>query len=547
MTGDRAYETAKQTTADNSQVADDPQVAKDPQAEVVRLLSDPATHGGQGVRRIDTHASSVFLTDTRAYKLKRAVSYPYLDFGTLAKRADAVAAELRLNRRTAPKLYLGARPIVRAADGTPALGELQADGPDSDRVTGPLIDWLVELKRFDEAGLMDRVAADGRLNAATVDRLADAVADLHARAEPAETAGGADSLAQVIHENAQQFAGSPDLFPPAEVEDLTTRSRTALQAVRALLDRRAEQGCVRRCHGDLHLGNVVLIDGQPTLFDAIEFNRQIAEIDTLFDLAFLLMDLDRRGLRWAANRVLNRYYRAREDLDALAALPLYLSLRAGIRAHVAAAARATQRDADARAAKQAEARDLFAAARAYLDPAPARLIAVGGVSGSGKTTIARRIAPEIGRPPGALVVRSDVERKRLFGVAETERLPERAYQGKVNAEVYTAMLNRAAAALAAGQSAIVEATFLDRSSRADARKTAEAAGAPFQGIWLSAPEATLKARVDARTGDASDATSEVVEGQLTRAPRGEIAWPQVDADGTPETVTARALGLLGDG
>jgi len=533
-------------TADAENEADETAApADDPQAEAIRLLEDPSTHDGHPVRRIDTHASLVFLTPERAYKLKRAVAYPYLDFGTLEKRRDAVAAELRLNRRTAPDIYLGARPVVRGDDGAPALGARQPDGPDPAGVAGPVLDWLVELKRFDEAGLMDRVAADGRLDAVTVDRLADAVAGLHARAEPAERSGGADSLGVVIDENAGQLAEFPDLFSPDEVAALTRQSRTALEAVRGLMDRRAAAGWVRRCHGDLHLGNVVLIDGQPTLFDAIEFNREIAEIDTLFDLAFLLMDLDRRGLRWAANRLLNRYYRTRGDLDALAALPLCLSLRAGIRAHVAATARATQSDPDSRAAKAAEARDLFAAARGYLDPAPARLVAVGGLSGSGKTTIARRVAPEIGRPPGALLVRSDVERKRLFGVAETERLPERAYRGKVNADVYRAMLDRAAAALSAGQSAIVEATFLDRSSRSDARKTAEAAGVPFQAVWLSAPEETLKTRVDARTGDASDATSDVVDGQLTRAPRGAIAWPEVDAADTPDAVSDRVLAALG--
>ena len=342
----------------------------DAQAETVRLLEDPATHGGQGVRRIDTHASAVFLTDTRAYKLKRAVTYPYLDFATLAKRRQAVAAELRLNRRTAPDLYLGARPVVRTGDGRLALGDLQVDGPDPDAVAGTLVDWLVELARFDEDGLLDRVAADGRLDASTVDRLADAVADLHARAEPASEPGGAQSLALVIEENAQQFAEAPDLFPPEEVDALTARTRSALETVRELMDQRAAAGCVRRCHGDLHLGNVVLIDGRPTLFDAIEFNRQIAEIDTLFDLAFLLMDLDRRGLGWAANRLLNRYYRARGDLNALAALPLCLSLRAGIRAHVAASARAAQADAHGRAAKEREARTLFAPPGTTWTPRP---------------------------------------------------------------------------------------------------------------------------------------------------------------------------------
>jgi hypothetical protein len=516
----------------------------DPQAAVAALLADPATHDGAQVRRIDTHASMVFLAGSRAFKVKRAVTYPYLDFGTLEQRAEACAAELRLNRRTAPGLYPGVRPVERAPGGGLRLGALQPDGPDPDSADGEVVEWAVELVRFDEQGLLDRVAEAGALDAQTADRLADAVADLHARAEPARDPAGADALGWVVEENAQQMAGHPDLFAHDRVEALTRAARGALDRQRQLLDDRAAAGHVRRCHGDLHLGNVVLVDGQPTLFDAIEFSRKIAEIDTLYDLAFLLMDLDRRGLRWAANRVLNRYYRTREDLAALAALPLFLSLRAGIRAHVAATARGTQDDPDRAADTGREAERLFAAAEGYLNPAAPRLVAVAGVSGSGKTTVARRIAPEIGRAPGALVVRSDVERKRLFGVAETERLPERAYQGKINAQVYAAMLDRAAAAIEAGQSAVVEATFLDRSARAQARKRAQTLGVAFQGLWLTADPDTLKARVAERSGDASDATVAVVEGQLERAPKGEIAWPAVDAAGAPDEVAGRALEVL---
>ena len=307
----------------------DPHTVED-QTAVSDFLADPASHGGAEVSRIDTHGAMVFMAGDRVYKLKRAVGFPYMDFSTPDKRRAAVAAELRLNRRTAPALYLGARPVVRTDTGGLALESLQRDGPDPEAVQGSLVDWLVELERFDEAGLLDRVAEEGRLDAKTADRLADAVADLHARAEPASEMGGARSLDIVIEENATQFAESPDLFDPSEVDDLIAASRRALSAVRELMDRRAADGYVRRCHGDLHLGNVVLTDGQPTLFDAIEFNRQIAEIDTLFDLAFLLMDLDRRDLGWAANRVLNRYYRGRDDLEALAALPLALPPLVGV-------------------------------------------------------------------------------------------------------------------------------------------------------------------------------------------------------------------------
>jgi hypothetical protein len=264
----------------------------------------------------------------------------------------------------------------------------------------------------------------------------------------------------------------------------------------------------------------------------------------LYDLAFLVMDLDTRGLRAAANRLLTRYCIARDEVEGLAALPLFLSLRAAIRAKVTAAALAAQSDPARRDALAAEARGYFDAARSYLDTQPPMLAAVGGVSGSGKTTVARALAPELGDPPGALLVRSDVERKRLFGVAETARLPETAYRGKVNARVYQAVLARARRALEAGRSVVVEATFLDRSSRAEVRKLAEALDIPFQGVWLQAPADTLKARVAARSGDASDATAEVVEAQLARAPRGEIAWPALDARADPHALARQIRRLL---
>jgi hypothetical protein len=514
------------------------------QSGVAALLADPETHGlpaGRTVRRIDTHASMVFLAGERALKVKRAVGFPYMDFSTLEKRRTACAAELRLNRRTAPQLYRGVRPILQEREGL-RLGALQPDGPDPAEPDADVVEWAVELARFDEDALLDRVATAGRLDDGTVDALADAVAAFHAAAEPVDA--DPEALAQVIAENAAEFPDHPELFPPVDVDALTRQAKAAFEAVRGRLAQRAAAGLVRRCHGDLHLRNVVLIDGAPTLFDAIEFNDRIACIDVLYDLAFLVMDLDMRGLRAAANRLLTRYCDARDEVEGLAALPLFLSLRAAIRAKVTAAALAAQSDPARRDALAREAQGYFAAARRYLETQPPRLVAIGGVSGSGKTTVARALAPQLGDPPGALLVRSDVERKRLFGVAETERLPESAYRGKVNADVYQAMLARARRALQAGRSAVIEATFLDRSSRADARKLAESLGVPFQGVWLQAPAETLKTRVAARRGDASDATPEIVDAQLSRAPRGEIAWPALDAAADPDELAAQILARL---
>jgi aminoglycoside phosphotransferase family enzyme/cytidylate kinase len=444
--------------------------------------------------------------------------------------------ELHLNQRTAPDLYLGLAPVRRAADGT-----LVVDAPDPAPPAAPpaadIVEAVVVMVRFDQDQLLSAVSARGALGPDQIDRLAATIAAFHANAEPV----GRDPVANhrtEIRDNTADLRAQPDLFDPPAVDRLDADTHGALEAVATRLNTRAQQGLVRRCHGDLHLRNIVLLDGEPRLFDAIEFNDALAEIDVLYDLAFLLMDLDQRGQRWAANRLLTRYLARRDDLEGLAALPLFLSLRAAIRAKVGAAALASLGEGSRRADQEREARGYFAAARDYLSPPAPRLVAIGGVSGTGKTTVARALAPEIGAAPGALVIRSDVERKRLLGVAETERLPESAYQGKVNADVYARMLDRARRALAAGQSVVLEATFLGRSDRAAARKQAEAAGVPFAGVFLTAPPEVLEARVAARTGDASDATAEVVRAQLARAPKGEINWPTVDASGEVDAVVA---------
>lgn len=513
------------------------------QEDVLRMLADPASYGTSegSLERIDTHISAVFLVGEYAFKLKRAVRFPYLDFSTPESRRRACAEELRINRRTAPELYLGARPVLRDREGRLRLGPLEVDVSDAQTVEGAL-DWVVVMRRFPQEQMLHRMAADGRLDCELIEALAEEVADFHAKSEP--VSDGAFALAEVLGENNDELKANAELFPPEEVEALERDSRAWLRQVQQLLDRRARDGYVRRCHGDLHLRNIVLLEGRPRLFDAIEFDPAMASIDVLYDLAFLVMDLDCGGFHELANRLLNRYLQRSDDLEGLAALPLFLSLRAAIRAKVQASAAAAQCDNDKSLRLRDEARRLFAAAHAYLHPAKPQLIAIGGVSGTGKTTVARQLAPTIGAAPGALVVRSDVERKRLYAVAETERLPEEAYQGRANARVYDRMLTRARRTLSAGHSVVMEATFLGRGDRRAATRLAEKLEIPFAGLWLTAPDGTLKARVAARHGDASDATPQVVEAQLARAPRGAIPWPAVDAGGTPEEAAARAREIL---
>ncbi len=510
------------------------------QSEVAAWLGNPENHGAgvRRVERIDTHGAIVFLAGEHAYKVKRAVYYPYMDFSTLARRRAACEREVALNRRTAPQIYLAAEPVVRRSDGALAIGG-----------TGEPIEWLVIMRRFDQAGLCDRLAEAGRLTADLMTALADEITALHESAEPvfgADAAGGgAAGLRSVIEENSGELAARPDLFPDAAA--LATTSLNTLDRVAGLLDARLQAGLVRRCHGDLHLRNICVIDQRPTIFDCIEFNDAIACIDVLYDLAFVLMDLDQRGLRGLANLVLNRYLQRHADLSGLsglAALPLFLSVRAAVRAKVSASMAANQTDAAAVTRLERQARAYAATARGYLTPAPARLVAVGGLSGTGKTSLARALAPGLGAPPGALHVRSDVLRKALAGVDELSRLPKESYTTESSAPVYAGMLQSARAGLAAGRAVILDAVYARPAERAAVEALAVEMGVPFAGLWLEAPEAVLIDRVTQRRGDASDATAPVVQAQLGYD-LGTIAWDRIDAAGDLAAMTEQARRTLG--
>jgi aminoglycoside phosphotransferase family enzyme/predicted kinase len=483
-------------------------------------------------QRIDTHASTVVLLGERAYKLKRALDVGWMDFSTLAKREAVCRNELALNRRTAPDLYLEVVPVTAAGAGF-ALGG-----------AGEPVEWLLVMRRFDQAERFDRLLATGQLTPALAQRLADRVAAFHAAAEVSATGGGQALAAKVAAENARDLATPPLLVPPALAAALAQRSDAAVARLGPLLEARRAQGFVRRCHGDLHLANIVRWQGEPTLYDCIEFNEAFVTIDLLYDLAFLLMDLDRHGRRDLANLVLNRWLVDPAQIPGLAALPLFLSLRAGVRAKVAALG-AHEVPAGQRAALAREAGDYAARALDYLEPRPPRLVAVGGLSGSGKSTLARKLAPRLGAAPGALLVRSDVIRKRFFGVAPETRLPDSAYTAEWHQTVAQAMLEQAAAALAAGQAVILDAVYGQSASRGAAEELARRAGVPFDGFWLDAPATALEARVAARRDDASDATVEVVRRQLAGGSPTDHGWRALDAAGDADSVLAQAQAVLG--
>lgn len=504
-----------------------PNAIDDTQQRVFEFLAAPVNHGGLDVTRIDTHGAAVFLAGPRALKIKRAVKFPYLDYSTLARRKAACDQELDVNRAFAPQIYRGLVPIRQRRDGQFSLGGDEGD----------IVEWALEMTRFDERRTVDQLACTGALDYDLACDVADAIAASHRTAPVAAGTPWIESIARIIAGNTAAFRAGG--FEPAEVARLDAASRDALARNRPLLERRAAQGQVRRCHGDLHLENIVVIDGKPVLFDALEFDPVMASTDVLYDLAFALMDCLHYGRADAANWLFNRYLAVTGDdhIDALAGLPLMLSMRAAIRGNVLLSR--PFKDEAQRQRIRAEAKDYCDLALRLITPPPARLVAVGGLSGTGKSRLARDLAATIAPMPGAVVLRSDVARKAHFGVAETDRLPPDAYQPAVTAAIYRSLGERAGRILAQGQSVLIDAVFARADERAAVAAVAAQAKAPFRGLFLVADLKTRLERIAGRTRDASDATAEVATVQQGYD-LGPIEWPRVDASGTPDDTLARA-------
>ena len=460
---------------------------------------------GASVEHVETHVAHVFLVADRAFKIKKDVKLPYLDFSTLERRRAVLEDELEINKPFAPMIY---REVIEV------LGEP-----------------VLAMNRFPAQAILSWHLSHGGIDRGLAQRLAETAAEAHAIA-PRRDTPGSEIMLGLGAQLSQAFTDSPDIFRAADTLEFHALYEAALKQHKSRLNSRTTQGLVRRCHGDMHCGNIVVLDGKPVLFDAIEFSEKIATIDVLYDLAFLLMDLWRHGERTAANIVLNHYLnvrRTQEDLSGLALLPLFLSTRAGVRALVTADLM-HELTAGGSLQQRGTALDYFRASLAYLKPPKPVLIAIGGLSGTGKSTLAAKLAPDVGAAPGAIHVRTDVERKVVAGVAMSEKLPPESYTRAASMQVYHVALSRAEAALRAGQSVVLDAVFAHEGERNAAVAMAGRAGAACHGVWLEASPQVMKSRVASRAADASDADADVIDKQLGYD-LGDIAWTRIDASG----------------
>lgn len=474
------------------------------QQKLIAALRDPRCypHAADSVQVFETHISWVLLAGDYAYKIKKALNLGFLDYSTREARRLYCDEEIRLNRRTAPDIYLDAVAIGGSPE-APLFG------------TQPALEYAVRMRRFASGDLMDKQLLSGKISERHIDRLAAAIARFHAGLPVADAAspfGTAASIHAAAMQNFEQLrlllTGDADRRNIASLEVATEAEYAECKETFEL---RRTQGFVRECHGDLHLGNIVLIGNEPVPFDCIEFNPDLRWIDVMDEIAFSVMDLLHRGRSELAWRLLNAYLEASGDYGGVPVLRFYLAYRAAVRAKVSAI-RAGQTDLSqrARADELAACRSYLKLARQCLAQYQPALIITHGLPGSGKTTFSQLLLQQM----GAIRIRSDVERKRMFGVGALENskaLVGNIYGADATQRTYARLLEMAREILAAGFPAIVDAAFLKRDEREEFRMLAQTMSVPFAIATLTATEQTLRARIDQRRNDASEADVTVLE------------------------------------
>jgi len=475
---------------------------------LLTALQDPAfyPHPVEGLRVIETHISWVILTGRYAYKMKKPVNFGFLDFTTLEARKHFCEQELRLNQRMAPELYLEVLPVT-GTEQAPVLGG-----------EGAPLEYLVKMQEFPQSQLLAEVQARGELTKAHIDALALQIGGFHLKTPPVapeHPLNSAQAIVAPMYQNFEQIRpllqDSADLL---QLDALEAWTHSSIERLGPLLAQRCQKGYVRECHGDLHLGNATLLEGRVVLFDCIEFNEPFRLIDIASDAAFLAMDLEDRGLLAEARRFVNGWLEQTGDYDCLPLLNLYKAYRALVRAKVSLFRLHQGIDAVERDSILNQYRNYARLAESY-SAIPSRFLAITmGVSAVGKSSVSLRLVEDL----GAIRLRSDVERKRLFGASEgaAQVLASGIYSAEASEATYQHLHQLAAQALSAGCSVVLDATYLKQAQRQAAAQVAESQGVPLVILDCQAPDALIAewlAERQAQGDDPSEATLDVVRAQ----------------------------------
>ena len=484
------------------------------------FLKNPDHYDTEGpVVLHETHGAWVGVGGNIAIKVKKPVLFPYMDYSTPEKRRDLCLREMTLNQRTAPHLYREIRMIAQNSDGTLFF---TTDASDA------VVDYAIVMNRFDDQRLLSEQSS---FSEDLCERLAARIADFHKHEAPLSGIDGYAMMVGVVQGNDGCFSAYPNALPQNQTRALTEYCLRALEAHKNLLQARSAH-CLKQCHGDLYLKNIYVdTDGQPVLFDCIEFNDAFAQIDTAYDLAFLLMDVKFRGMAREGFCIQHTYVRKTGDMEGLLLMPVFMAIRAAIRSHVSLAIAQGITDAGAKEGFLRDAKAYLDLALSLVSPKKGSVTAFGGYAGSGKTTLAHALAEKT----GAVLVSSDDLRKHMHGAAVTETLPQTAYTDEKNRAVYDRLQTLAMGLAQTGQNVVLDATFLREEGREALAEQLTKAGIAFRGFWVQAPDDLAEARMDQRTGDASDATSEVRRRQK-QSDVGAITWPHLWGHTSTETV-----------
>ncbi|MGM0767754.1 MAG: AAA family ATPase [Pseudomonadota bacterium] len=475
---------------------------------LILALQNPALyeHPVKDFQVLETHISQVLLTGDYAYKIKKPMDFGFLDFSTLARRKHFCEEELRLNSRLADALYLDVVPITGSPE-EPVIGG-----------QGEPFEYAIRMRQFDQRELFDVRQENSSLTPELLTSLATQVADFHDTLPPVaddKPLGTPEAVFAAMQENFDQIRpllDNDELL--SQLDNLEAWTRSTFDRQQGLIAERRQQGFVRECHGDLHLANITSFGGKVTVFDCIEFNEPFRWIDVINDLAFLLMDLESRREPLLANLVLNTYLEYRGDFNALPLLPLYKAYRAMVRAKIALFTRGNPALPEAEKAGLLQRyRDYAQLAESYSAIPNPYLLATTGLSASGKSCVSASMAAEL----GLIRLRSDVERKRLFGLKPLDQSKSptggNLYTEEATRATYQRLATVAGELLGAGLPVIVDAAALKESERTLLADVAENQGLPFALIHCEAPEDRRREWIRQRSGDASEATEELLEVQ----------------------------------